>query len=188
MKAASLINLTQQGYTFIDIESRFEQKEFMKPVLAVEALLIKSANGDDYSQEFKDVENSSFQSDLCFNNLKRHLGVLVDVVHQALPQVKKVTTIRNICEAMSKGTYEVVLKEVHKLLCLYYTIPITSSSSERTFSTLRRVLTYLRTTMSQERLMLLHIHKEITDSLNLQDIATAFITAKDERFRYFGTF
>ena len=65
----------------------------MKPVLAVEALLIKSANGDDYSQEFKDVENSCFQFDLCFNNLERYLGVLVDVIHQALPQVKKVITI-----------------------------------------------------------------------------------------------
>ena len=123
--------------------------------------------------------------------MERHLGILVDVIHQALPQVKKVTTVLTIYEAMNKGPYKVMLKEVHKLLRLYYTIPITSSSSKRTFSTLRCVLTYLRTTMSQERLnncMLLHIHKEITDSLNLQDIATAFITAKDERLRYFGTF
>ena len=139
----------------------------MKPVLAVEALLIKSANGDDYSQEFKDVENSCFQFDLCFNNLERYLGVLVDVIHQALPQVKKVITIRTICEAMNKGPYKVMK------FILYYTIPITSSSSGRTFSTLRRVLTYLCMMMSQERLnncMLLHIHKDITDCLNLQYI------------------
>ena len=45
--------------------------------------------------------------------------------------------------------------------------------------------------MTQERLnncMLLHVHKDLTDNLNLEDIATAFITAKDERLRYFGTF
>ena len=48
-----------------DIESRFEQKEFMEPVLAIE-LLIKSANGEDFSQELKVVESSCFKSDLCF--------------------------------------------------------------------------------------------------------------------------
>ena len=163
----------------------------MEPVLAIEVLLIKSANGDDFSQELKVVENSCYQSDLCFNKLEKHLGVLVDVIHQALPQVKKVTTIRTICEATNKGPYKVMLEEIHKLLRLYFTIPITSSSSERAFSTLRRVLTYLRSTMTQERLnncMLLHVHKDITDSLNLQDIATAFITAKNERLRYFGMF
>ena len=45
--------------------------------------------------------------------------------------------------------------------------------------------------MTQERLnncMLLHLHKDLTHSLNLQDIAVAFITAKDERLRYFGPF
>lgn len=174
-----------------DIESRFEEKEFMEPVLAIEALLIKSANGKDFSQEFKVVKSSCFQSDFCFDKLERHLGVLVDVIHQALPQVKKITAIRTICEAMNKGPYEVMLEEVHKLLRLYFTIPITSSTSERAFSTLRRVLTYLRSTMTQERLnncMLLHVHKDLTDSLNLQDIAVSFITAKNERLRYFGTF
>ena len=84
-----------------------------------------------------------------------------------------------------------MLEEIHKLLRLYFTIPITSSSSERAFSTLRRLLTYLRSSMTQERLnncMLLHVHKDLTHSLNLQDIAVAFITAKDERLRYFGPF
>ena len=31
-----------------DIESRFEQNEFMEPVLAIEALLIKASNGEDF--------------------------------------------------------------------------------------------------------------------------------------------
>ena len=91
-----------------DIESRFEQKEYMGPVLAIEALLIKSANGEDFSQELKVVESSCYQSDLCFKKLEEHLGVLVDVIHQALPQVKKVTTVRTICEAMNKGPYKVM--------------------------------------------------------------------------------
>ena len=54
----------------------------------------------------------------------------MDVIRQA-------TTVRTICEAMNKGPYKVMLEEIHKLLRLYFTIPITSSSSERAFSTLR---------------------------------------------------
>ena len=71
------------------------------------------------------------------------------------------------------------------------TVPITSSTSERSFSTLRRVLSYLRSTMSEERLnncMLLHIHKDITDKLNLQEVARDFVSLHEERKRHFGTF
>lgn len=41
---------------------------------------------------------------------------------------------------------------IHTLLRLFATLPVTTASSERTFSTLRRLLTYLRSTMGQERL------------------------------------
>jgi len=52
-------------------------------------------------------------------------------------------------------------------------MPATNASSERAFSALRRLKTYLRNTMSQERLnhvMLLHVHKEMTDKLKLADV------------------
>ena len=63
-----------------------------------------------------------------FSALKRHLSMLVDVVKQAYPTVKKVTTIQTVCDAMnSNATYKVILSEVHKLLRLYLTIPITSA-------------------------------------------------------------
>ena len=64
--------------------------------------------------------------------------------------------------------------EVHKLLKLYLTVPITSSTSERTFSVMKRLLTYLRSTMSEKSRMLLHIHKDITDTLSNMDIAKEF--------------
>lgn len=69
------------------------------------------------------------------------------------------------------------------------TIPVTSATAERTFSVLRRMKTYLRSTMTQERLnnvMLLHIYKELTDETNLEEIAQSFSTANDRRINYFG--
>ncbi len=45
--------------------------------------------------------------------------------------------------------------------------------------------------MTENRLnncMIMHIHKCITDTLNLHEIAKEFIHAKEERLKYFGNF
>ena len=81
--------------------------------------------------------------------------------------------------------------EVHKHLRLYLTIPITSSTSERSFSALRRLYTYLRSTMTEKRLnncFLLHVHKDLTDNIKLEDVAKEFIMVNDERSNHFGSF
>ena len=83
----------------------------------------------------------------------------------------KVTSIRTICNAMKCDSYRSMLSEVHKQLWLYLTVLITSSTSESAFSTTRHLLTYLRATMTEQRLnncTLLHIHKDITDNLDVK--------------------
>ena len=91
-----------------------------------------------------------FRDDLDLDRLEKHLGILMDDIHEALPEVKKVTSVRTVCESMKTHTYRTLISEVHKLLRLYLTVPITSSTSERTFSSLRRLLTYLRSTMTEK--------------------------------------
>ena len=52
-------------------------------------------------------------------------------------------------------------------------------------------LTYLRSSMTEQRLnhcLLLHVHKELTDSLDLISIAKEFVGLHDERKKYFGSF
>ena len=160
-------------------------------MIALESLLLKSANGEDFDEDLQLVHESVYQADFDFAKLKSQLGVLVDVIREELPEVKKVTSIRTICEAMTRHAYQTMLSEVHKLLRLYLTVPITTATSERAFSTLRRLLTYLRSTMTEQRLnncMLLHVHKSLTDDLNLIEIAKEFISAKEDRQRYFEHF
>jgi hypothetical protein len=53
---------------------------------------------------------------------------------------------------------------VRKLLLILATLPVTTASAERSFSTLRRLKTYLRSTMTENRLSslaLLNIHQDI---------------------------
>ncbi len=68
-----------------------------------------------------------------------------------------------------------LLSEVCQLFQLLLVIPETNAvSSEKSFSASRRVKTYLRLTMAQDRLnhiMTLHIHQGLTDDLSLIESA-----------------
>lgn len=84
-----------------------------------------------------------------------------------------------------------LMPAVCTLASLILVMPATNAVSERSFSTLRRVKSYLRSTMSQARLnhtMLLHIHKNHTDQLDLIDIGNEFVKESPHRHSVFGTF
>ena len=84
-----------------------------------------------------------------------------------------------------------MFSELHKLIHLYLSVPVTSATSERAFSTLKRLLMYLRSFMTQQRLnncALLNMHKDILDEMQLGPIAATFASANEERVRYFGSF
>ena len=113
-----------------------------------------------------------------------------DLIKCSLPEVKQVNNIGTICEAFNKSNLT-MFSEVHVLLCLYLTMPVTTATPERTFSVLKRVKTYLRSTMTQQRLnnaMLLHIHKEATDELDLVAVACSLAQSNDRRCKYYGSY
>ena len=67
-------------------------------------------------------------------------------------------------------------------------MPATNTTSERSFSALRRVKRYLRSTMSQQQLnhlMIMHVHKDHTDRLSLVDTANQFVRGHDHREHFF---
>ena len=70
------------------------------------------------------------------------------------------------------------LSQVVVLVKLVLLAPATNAISERSFSALKRFKIYMRSTMADERLnnlMILHIHREKTDKLDLVDIANRFV-------------
>ena len=82
--------------------------------------------------------------------------------------------------------------EVITLAKLIIVMPATNAVSERTFSALRRLKTCrLRNTMHQSRLnwcMLLHVHKDETDKLDLTTIGNEFASRNSSRRDIFGIF
>lgn len=81
--------------------------------------------------------------------------------------------------------------EIAVLIELFLVMPATNATSERMFSTLRRIKSYLRSTMSQVRLnnlMILHVYEEETEKLDLQDVANEFVGKNEHRLSVFGRF
>ena len=70
-------------------------------------------------------------------------------------------------------------------------MPATNAASERSFSALKRVKTYLRPTTGDSRLdhlMMFHVHKDRTDALTLVDVANDFVGEKENRKQLLGKF
>ena len=70
-----------------------------------------------------------------------------------------------------------MLPEFAKALKILAVIPATSCSAERSFSSLRRLKTYLRNSMGQERLSslaLLHIEREYVNKVLKEDMTKMF--------------
>lgn len=81
--------------------------------------------------------------------------------------------------------------EIEIIVRLILVMPATNAAIERSFSNLRRLKTYLRSRMSQERLnslMILHTYKEETDKLDLVAVANEFVQKKEYRKSLFGLF
>ena len=132
-----------------ELSDHFEQEDVMKPVLCMESILLKSAYGEKCNSELKSFSESVFQADFpCIPQLGKQL---VDLIRVELPDVKRVTNIRTMCTAMEAHRNRSMLSEVHKLLRLFLTIPVTSSTSERSFLAMRRLYTYLRSPMHDRK-------------------------------------
>ncbi len=76
------------------------------------------------------------------------------------------------------------LPAVTTLLRLFGTIPVSNATAERSFSALKRLKTYLRSTMGEERLTglaLLHVNK--STEVDPDDIIELYASKKDRRIR-----
>ena len=69
-----------------------------------------------------------------------------------------------------------MFSEVKMLLTLFYVIPGSSATAERSFSALWRIKKYLRMTMTSQRLnsvVAMNVHRELTDALDITAVETA---------------
>ncbi len=169
-----------------ELQNRFESKT-IPAVVSMEKALIKAANNQEFESEMKKVEKSCFSKDINFFEYRKQLQLL----HGAVT-VKTVTSIHTICDAMNeRDNFKELLSSIHGLLRLTLTVPISSVTAERTLFALKFVFTSQCSTVTEKRLnncLLLHIHQELTDSMNLIEVTKEFVGMYDTRRKYFGNF
>ena len=79
--------------------------------------------------------------------------------------------------------------EVLKLVQLLLTLPASSATAERSFSALRRLKTWLRSTMTQARVnavALCHVHRQRLDAIDPDRVANTFASLNASRRKTFG--
>ena len=186
----------QQYFEALDILINELQRRFQQRSLSVlheiEDIIIKSCNG--VVVKPSDEIIAKYKSDINFERLLPQLAMMPELLKAAneenSTEIKEVMSMGIVCDMMNGTSIgKVLFSEVHQLIRLYLTVPMTSATAERTFSTLRRLKTYLRSTMTQERLnhvILLHTHKDKTDEIDLTEIAKDFISSNERRIGFFG--
>lgn len=167
------------------IKDRFDQPGY-RIYKNLHDLLLKTVNKEDYEVELSTVVEF-YGSDFDGPLLQTQLEILAS---NFSAQSISVLDIIDHLKSMSP-TQKCLLSQVLQLVKLILVMPATNTVSERTFSALRRVKTYLRSTMSQARinhLMLLYVHCEMTDSLDLIQVTNDFVSGAEHRHNIFGTF
>lgn len=107
-------------------------------------------------------------------------------IHQFKP--KCVSDIRNSIKVMSPDM-RLIFHQVENLLRLLLVAPISSCEAERSFSALRRLKTWLRSSMSQVKLnssVICNVHKDRLDHVSVREIAVTFAHRTETRRNTFG--
>jgi hypothetical protein len=118
--------------------------------------------------------------------LQRHLTSLGEL---QINECKTATELASVLKEMSPLT-RMLIAEVEKLLQLVLSLPVSVADAERSFSALRRLKTWLRCRMTQQRLThvsLLHVHKDLLDELDVTSVMREFVSKTPERRSVFGT-
>lgn len=125
-----------------------------------------------YSKNFpQNLLENLLEQYSCFDEIqiKNELCVLYNDP-QLFGECKTPTEMLNF---INKNEFYECMPELSKLVSIVVTIPVTSASVERSFSTLKRIKTYARNTMNQNRLSsvsLISIEKGLLNLLSQNDV------------------
>ena len=156
----------------------------------MEDVLLSSVKGRNVS--LSSLVNGHLDNEL----LEGHLNSLPTILGlynaECKNKIKSVTHVSRLAEVFNTMPAEKIqCSEVHKMLKLYYTIPLTSATCERSFSTMRRLKTWLWANTVANLLndiMFANIQKAQMDDLNITAVAQEVANKNEERKNYFGSF
>ena len=182
-----------QYYECLDLAISGIRDCFRQPGYAtysnLESLLITAANKGDYGAYFQQV-TSFYTDDINPVQLDAQLQNCGTWFSTDKPRRVSLQDCLQYLRSLSDAQRS-FFSEVCSVARLILVMPSTNATSERSFSAMRRLKTYLRSTMKQSRLnhvMLLHMDKERLDCLDLDIIGNEFVSGSEHCLRIFGNF
>ena len=169
------------------IKARFEQPSF-KAFLKLESFLLKSINNDSIDEEVMVFLKTTYSDDVNVDALQVEIAVL-----KAMLKDSEINCFRDVFKSVKekRESEKNLIPNTIKLIELLLANPATSCIPERSFSTARRLKTWLRSTMKNKRfnvLAILQIHKDLTDDIDLVGVGNEFVSLHSSRYQYFGKF
>ena len=128
------------------IEDRFDHEDF-KTYIKLENLLLKATKGSNFDSEYNDVM-ALYDSD--FDGIRFY--VQLETLSEYCKEIVDTGSVRTATEVLRNFQVRNHLCEAYKLAKLILVMPATYSTSERTFSLLKLIKIFLRSTMTQGRL------------------------------------
>ena len=185
----------QQYFEVLDlilsaIDSRFQQTDLLTAA-ARETYLVNSIGlgaTTTNSMDVPDLDSLPLPNTMDKARLKMELALIRDYTADLnMTSVQQLATFLISLNAQTRNLFKEVTKYAEQCLCL----PILAASSERSFSALRRLKTWLRSSMTQERLThvsLMHVHQNELqlDKINIKNLMKSFINNTSERKGVFG--
>ena len=150
-------------------------------------MVLKPAQGEDYNDDLKKTVEF-FKTDFNVAGLKTQLELFSSIDNTV--REGGITAILNWAKSLSRVERS-LFSEIIVIIRLLLVMPATNAVSERGFSAMRRIKSFLRSTMSQQRLnhlMILSVHKEKCDKLKLSEIANDFVSGNENRLNALGYF
>ena len=150
--------------------------------------IVNLAKYELYGNSFPDKYVKEIASNYTMLNkdkLKSELSVLY-----ANDNFSRISNISELLKFINENGLDETFSEVSKLLEIVLVIPMSTADSERSFSTMKRIKTYLRNTMLQDRLnslvACLLIHKEYISKIRDYNnkVINIFAQIKDRRADY----
>ena len=164
----------------------FNQPNF-KVFSTMEQLLLKGMEEDNISVEIAESQKI-YGEDINFGSLSSELQSLKTILNGDKPSHNH--DIVKTLKSRDRTTW-LLIPSVIKVIKLSLVMAATSVIAERSFSSMRRLKTWLRFTMKQKRfnsIAILSTHKDLTDEINFAEVGNIFVSGHEHHYNHFGHF
>ncbi|GBN92193.1 hypothetical protein AVEN_213017-1 [Araneus ventricosus] len=178
------INRTVAAREICDVISNQVKERFCFLSHYFAVSLLETPKFQEYEKKFPTQildQGTDVYSMLQKDRLKTELGVIY-----RRSDFRNMTGAISLIQFIIENNLQTTFSETYKLLLIIVTIPMTTAEAERCFSTLKRVKTFLKSTMSEDRLSalaMLSIEKRMINDIPKfnENAIDLFASKKDRR-------